>query len=205
MNPLTRLLAHRIAVLYTPQRLVALFLVALGFFWLFNFSSLPISNPALMKVSNGEGLLDVRPFYSAVEAYAALTQYGPAGRRMYLAFLAADFVFIPVYVLFFALLTTRTVRAVGGADSPWLPLNLLPVAVGIFDCIENLCIAAMLGVYPGNSFILGTLAGTATSCKWLLTVISVSVLISGGAILLRRRFGLLPCPAPQQGDNNPMP
>jgi len=39
------------------------------FFWLFNFSALPLSDPEMKRVSGGEGLLDLRFYYSAQEAF----------------------------------------------------------------------------------------------------------------------------------------
>jgi hypothetical protein len=116
---LVKRVSYRLERFYSTPLMLALLLAAFGFFWLFNFSPLPISNNELIKLSSSEGLLDVRPFYSAAEAYSALTHYGAAGREFYLRFLAADFIFIPVYSLGFGLLMARVVRAVCGAGSPW--------------------------------------------------------------------------------------
>jgi hypothetical protein len=114
---------------------------------------------------------------------------------LYLRFLAADFIFIPVYGIGFALLMTRTIRAVCGAASPWLSLNVFPLVIGLFDCTENICILGMLGVYPGSSLIISTLSGIATLCKRVLTWVAVLCLIYGGAVLMMQRFGLMQCAA----------
>jgi hypothetical protein len=185
--------SHRIEQLYSLPLMSALLLAAIGFFWLFNFSSLPISNPELMKVSGGEGLLDVRLFYSAKEAYIALSHYSPSGRKYYLGFLAADFIFISIYSLGFAFMMTRTIRGVCGNRSPWLLLNVLPFFIEFFDCLENSCILGMLLIYPDSSLILGTLSGIATVSKWILTMSAVLSLVYGGVILLTRRLGFNHC------------
>jgi hypothetical protein len=178
---------------YSTPWMLILLLVVLGFFWLFNFSPLPISNSEFIKLSGHEGLLDAMPFYSAQEAYGALTHYGATGRKLYLKFLAADFLFILVYSLAFALLMTRTVRAVCGEGASCLTLNVLPLGIGLFDCVENLCILGMLLVYPVNNTVLGTLSGAATLCKWLLTLAAISCLLCGSIVLLIRRLGSKPC------------
>jgi len=186
-KPLKKL-SHKIADLYTLRLMLFLLLFGAVFFWLFNFSAMPFSNPSLMKISGGIGLLDVMPFYSAHEAFAMLNQYGAQGRDLYLRFLVADFMFIPTYSLGFALLFTRTVRAKFRADDTWLRLNLLPLACGLFDCLENLCVLGMLFMYPGTSVALGTLAGLATLCKTVLTFVSLLCMGSLAMSLLIRRI-----------------
>jgi hypothetical protein len=178
--------------------MLILLLVSADFFWLFNFSSLPLSNPELVKLSGHDGLLDLMPYYSAQEAFTAITNYGAAGRKLYLRFLAADFVFIPIYSLAFALLMTRIIHAVSGKVGSRLPLNLLPFGIGLFDCAENLFIFGMLLVYPDNSAIFGTLSGMATSCKYLLTLTAVLCLAYGGVVLLTRRLSFRCCRVQRQ-------
>jgi hypothetical protein len=178
--------------------MLVLLLASVGFFWLFNFSALPLSNPELVKLSGHEGLLDLMPYYSAQEAFMALNHYGAAGRKLYMRFLAADFVFIPVYSLGFAFLMTRAVRAVCAEGTSWSWLNLLPLGIGVFDCVEDLIILAMLSLYPDTAVVLGTLSGIATLCKYLFTLLALLSLGYIGLILLARRFGFKPCAAHRQ-------
>ncbi len=174
---------------YTISLMLILFLFVFGFFWLFNFSRLPISNSEFIKLSGQEGLLDTMLFYSSQEAYTALTHYGEEGRRLYLGFLAADFIFIILYSITFSFLMTMAVFTVYGKESSWLRLNLLPLGIGFFDCVEDICILGMLGLYPLNSTVLGTISGSATACKWLLTLVVIFCLVYGGIIIFLRRFG----------------
>src|SRR5437762_2579499 len=109
-NPLTRW-SEFIAGLYSAPLTALLVLGALGFSWLFNYSSFPFANPELLKLSGGEGLLDLLPFYTAEKAFTALGHYGTAGRALYSRYLVADFIFMPFYSLGLALLVTRTVLA----------------------------------------------------------------------------------------------
>lgn len=193
-NPVKRV-SHWIALRYSTPFMLALLLAAAGFFWLFNFSTLPLSNPELKKLSGYEGLLDLMPFYTAREALTALNRYGTSGRELYLRFLAVDFIFIPIYGLGFAFLVTRTVRAVCNDGSIWIQLNVLPFSIGLFDCAENLCILVMLGLYPDTSEALGTLAGISTVCKHVLTLSVLLAVGYGGLILIVRQFGFPLCSA----------
>lgn len=183
-------LSRGIESLYSARVMLFLLLSATVFFWLFNFSHVSFSNPSLIKISGGKGLLDVMPFYSAQEAFSMLGRYGAEGRELYLKFLAADFIFIPVYSLGFALLFTRSVRARFSENNNWLWLNLLPLAIGFFDCLENLSILSMLLMYPETNLALGTFSGIATLCKTALTLISLLCLSYLGMSLLIRRLTL---------------
>lgn len=173
---------------YSKRLTWALLLASAGFVWLFNFSALPLSDPELIRVSGGQGLLDLMPYYTAQEAFAILGRYGAGGRELYLRFLAADFAFIPVYTLGLAFLMTRAVRAACPGGKSWLWLNLLPFGIGIFDDVEDFCILAMLGLYPGFSAPIGTLAGIATQGKNALTLLTVLTLFLLGRFLLGCRL-----------------
>jgi hypothetical protein len=96
---------------YSLSLMLILFLVVFGFFWLFNFSSFPISNPEFIKLSGHEGFLDTMLFYSAQEAFTAMSHDGEEGRKLYQVFLAADFLFIIFFSFAFSFLMTVTCPA----------------------------------------------------------------------------------------------
>jgi len=172
---------------YSPYRMFMLLAVTGGFFWLFNFSSLPlpISNPQLIKISGGEGLLDLKLFYTAQEAYHSMTQYGEQGRALYKRFLMADFVFACCYGLGFSMLFTRLIRVVHEAKSVWMKFNLLPLGIALADCTENIFILSMLNLYPEKFPLIGMLAGLATAGKHMLIFISLTFLfIETGRLLM---------------------
>jgi hypothetical protein len=180
---------------YSTPLMLVLLLASAGFFWLFNFSALPLSNPELVKLSGREGLLDLMPYYTAQQAFVILGHYGLAGRELYFRFLAADFVFIPVYSLAFAFLMTRALRALCAESNSWSWLNLLPLGIGILDGVEDLSILVMLSLYPDTAVVFGTLSGIATLCKYLLTLLALLSLGCIGLRLLMRRLGFKPCAA----------
>lgn len=175
---------------YSPYLLFALFMPVIGFFLLFNFSNfnMPISNPQLINISGGEGLLDLEFFYTAQEAYVSLTKYGEDGRALYKNFLAADFIFALCYGFGFSLLFTRVLRALDQSESRWMKFNLLPLAIALADYIENIFIFSMLNLYPQHTQVVGTLAGIATLSKHLLIFVSLLFLLSGTVVLLVRKI-----------------
>jgi len=171
---------------YSLRLMLVMLLATLGFFWLFNASSLPVSNPELIKISGQNGLLDLLPFYSANEALVAINNYGVTGRELYLRFIATDFLFIPIYSLGFAFLITVIVRSICSKTDFWVFMNMLPIGIGFFDCIENISIFKMLLTYPDTSLIIASIA---TLCKHILTIVTLLVLAYGGAVLLLYRVG----------------
>lgn len=184
-------LSREIANLYSTRLLLLMLLAVAAFFWLFNFSHVPFSNPSLMKVSGHDGFLDVMPFYSAQEAFSILGRYSAEGREIYLKFLAVDFIFIPVYSLGFALLFTCAIQSKFGKGDAKLWLNLLPLGIGLFDCLENICILGMLFIFPETNLALGTISGLATLCKNILMLMSLLCLGYLGIGLLIYRLNPL--------------
>lgn len=186
--PLKRM-SEWIARQYSLPLMLVLLLAAAWFFWQFNFSSLPVSNRALVKLSGHDGLLDLRLYYTAQEAFASLSHYGEAGRELYLKFLAVDFVFIPIYSLGLGFLMTWFVRATSSGQVRRLWLNLLPMGIGIFDATENVFILTMLCLYPGSNVVIGTLSGIATFLKYVLTLTTSLGLGYCVILLAMRRLG----------------
>lgn len=186
LNQLSSFIVRR----YSPLLMLALLVATSGFFWLFNFSnfSIPISNPQLVNISGGEGLLDLKFFYSAQEAYAILTQCGIEGRALYKRFLPADFIFLICYGFGFSLLFTRLSLTLHGPDSGWTKLNLLPLGIALADFAENILILLMLVMYPEKLPIVGTLAGYATLTKQFFTLVSLIILFVIIFQLLVRRL-----------------
>ena len=161
----------------TRRKIVPLLLLFAAYFWVFNFSTLPFSNPSLMAAGCGEGLLDIRPFYTAVEAHRALDCYGPAGRSIYQHFLLVDMSFVFIYGFGFALLLSSLLAALTTPESRWRLLNLLPLGIALADATENFALFALLAAYPGFPATLGELAGMATLFKNLLSVTALATLV----------------------------
>lgn len=172
----------------TWRIIIPMLLLFAGYFWVFNFSSLPFSNPALIAAGCGEGLLDLRPYYNASAAHQALDCYGNRGRAIYQRFLVADMSFVLIYGSGFTLLLSRLLASLTTPASRWRIANLLPLSVAIADAMENILLFTMLAAYPRFLPMLGDLAGLATLLKGVLTVASLATLVGCvGTLLWRRR------------------
>jgi hypothetical protein len=145
---------------------------------LFNFH--PAAVPALLKAGNGTPPLDIQLGYGPADIESLLTTYGTEGRQRYAAFLAVDLVYAVCYGLFLAGLLRLLLRPpVSRADSRWNDLCLLPLFAGAADCVENVSILILIGIYPTVPAPLAYLASTATLVKWTLAAIALlSILVA---------------------------
>ncbi len=181
-----RLLTHATRPLLT----VLLAICVLGF-WAFNLSHGPVSNLTLRQLSGGDGLLDLRPFYSADTAYVSLQHFGESGRALYLRFLGADLVFLLAYGLGLSMVLSRLLAAQTRDRSPWRLLGLLPLAIAMADLLEDGSIFAMLLAYPQPLPGIGTVAGIMTATKHGLTALTLACLLLALLrwLVLRRVLG----------------
>ena len=163
--------------------IVALLLASALFLWIFTAFELAPGAADHGAAGDAPGFLDLRWHYTAAEARQAMHDYGAAGRAEYRRFLAVDAFFPFVYGLAFALLLSRLARALFGEASPWLRLNLLPLATIVADCVENACLLWMLAGHPDFGDVAGTLGGYATTLKHL-TLLGVLLSLAGGGIAL---------------------
>ncbi len=139
---------------------------------------LPAGSARLRALSGGVGPLDVRPFYTPAQAYAALAAYGEAGRATYrTGALTADMAFPLAYALFLSLAVAWLCRRAGDPDVAcgW-PLYLVPLVAGALDVMENVSVAAMLWRYPKFSPALAWVAAAFTAMKWVAVALSLGAL-----------------------------
>ncbi len=178
----------RLLYRHAQWRLITpLFLLCLGYAWLFNFSAFPYANPALVAIGCGQGLLDVLPHYDAAQAYHAFECYGVAGRSLYQHYLMVDATFAACYGLCFSLVMSVLVRANRAGGSAWRWLALLPLAIALADGAENVLLYRLLAAYPQQLPTLAGLAGMATSSKWLLSGLTSLLMLLGLLRLAWRR------------------
>lgn len=178
-----------IARWYSTPVMICFLVLAFCLVWVFNFSSLPISNSELIKLSGGPGLLDLKFYYSGQEATTTLASYGEAGRAFYRNYLIFDFFFPVMYGFGLAWMLTLIARKAFGANSRWMQVNLLPVGIASADYVENLCILWMLTSFPDNNAWTGTLAGMATVTKHILAIGTLRCMAVGSGALVARRYG----------------
>lgn len=155
--------------------------------YIFNFSSLPISNPTIKSMSDGVGLLDLRLSYSALEARQAMQCYGSAGRAVYLDYLKFDVLFMISYGLGGAFFISRLLAKIPNGRGRLACLNLLPLAIVFFDAIEDSLLAYLLATYTDEPSKLGDLAGYTTSAKQCMVALTCLAIVWSLAANLKHR------------------
>jgi len=67
-------------------------------------------------------------------------------------------------------------------------LNIVPVGAGVFDLLENGCIAAMLTICPAKIAIIAWLSTVCTMGKWIFLGVSVLLTLVGILKAAMNRF-----------------
>jgi hypothetical protein len=165
-------------------------LILLALELLFNIAILPVAEARIKAGSGGVGPLDLRPGYSAAQAYAALTAYQDDGRTFYLLIeLTVDLIYPVIYSLFFSLTILYFLRRTPGQRPGLAALGLLPFGALLCDWAENAGIVTMLLTYPAQQPVVGLLTGLLTTCKWIFAGLSLLAVIYaiGSAVVARLR------------------
>lgn len=155
-----------------------------------DFVNLPLSVPRIREVSGtsctmGKCILDTHLFYTASQAHAVLAELTPAGRLVYLRFLArVDSLFPLVYSITLAVLLLVVFRKAFPAGHALYKWSLLPLAVAAFDYMEDASIITMLHRYPESAGWVASAAGYFTLAKSVLLDLTLLLLLLGAARLL---------------------
>jgi hypothetical protein len=138
---------------------LAVYAAALAFFMV----------PLQGLIINGSesGLIDLMPFFSKVDFYQALSDYGDAGRSAYLEFWYYDFLYPFVYmILMYTLmgLSFRRIDLLQDKGTYWMYIPLIAVLI---DFAENLSFLTIINAYPEQNLAFFWLAFLFSSLKWL--------------------------------------
>jgi hypothetical protein len=143
------------------------------------------SDPALA----GKVSLDALFFYTPETAFAAVASYGDAGRaRMIWIHLIWDFIFPVLYTLFLSLFMSWLFQRGFKPGSKLRKLNVLAIAGGSFDLLENIGIVTMILVYPAQPAVVAWLSTVFTMGKWSLGVVIILLLLIGLVKAAMNRF-----------------
>ena len=166
-------LTNRLGPLATRRNVLILLALEI----LMNAVVLPIAGARIQAFSGGVGPLDLRFAYTADQAFAALTAYGPTGREFYLLIeLTADVLYPIIYSLFFSLAILFFWERAGGRWPILARLALLPFVGLIADYLENAGLITLLLNYPAQLPTLALLTSLFTSIKWIMAGLSLVAL-----------------------------
>ena len=162
--------------------------IFLGLFLLFEIVILPVAGAKIQSYSGGLGPLDLTMGLSPADTYARLTAYTADGRAFYLLIeLTADILFPITYGLFFSLALALVFQRAFPAESAMQRLILVPLVGMLVDFLENVGIVLMLLLYPQELGPVAAITALVTVVKWLLTGLSMVLIIIGIVALIMQR------------------
>lgn len=139
---------------------------------------LPGQSAAAAAYSDGTGSPDTSLFYSSRDLYRMAEAYSQAGRQAYVrARFSFDLAFPLIYTFFLSVCTSWLLNRVLSADSRWRIMNLIPLAGMLFDFLENISAALVIGRYPLETPLVAFLTPIFTFIKWIFVGGSFALLI----------------------------
>jgi hypothetical protein len=138
--------------------------------------------PRVEKYANGMKLFDLSPGgYSYEYAKELLTKLGESGRDLYLYNqLPLDFLYPGLFAISCSLLLSWLFLKIKDPSSRLFYFCFVPVAVGVFDYIENILIIGLISGYPDISPGQVELSSLVTIAKSVLTTLFFIVLLIVG-------------------------
>ncbi|MCU6707444.1 hypothetical protein M6D81_01870 [Paenibacillus sp. J5C_2022] len=128
----------------------------------------------------GEGILDLRFHYTAVDVEQLLGAGGEAGREAYTLNQVIDMFFVICYATAYTALYIYSSTRIWRAGHMMRKLWFIPVLVGMADIVENISIFSLLSSYPALSDATAGLAVAFTMTKHILTVVFLGLLLIAG-------------------------
>ncbi len=152
-------------------------LAALVIFIVFTALALPTQAAEMARSTHGADSPDTSLLYTPGDLYQMAEAYGPEGRAAYIRIrFTFDLLWPVLYTFFLATSASWLLRRALPASSRLQRLNLVPVLGMLFDYLENICAALVMGRYPAHTPGIDVLAPVFTFLKWIF--------IGGSFILL---------------------
>jgi hypothetical protein len=131
-----------------------------------------IANPLVSKymdeVTDGAPSPDTFLGYNTSELFEMAHDYGQEGRDAYVLMrFTFDLVFPAIYLFFLVSAITRLLDKMPSGSKLRL-LNMLPFLAVIFDLLENIMTATVMGMYPKEAVFAASIAPYASVIKWVL-------------------------------------
>lgn len=142
----------------------------------------------LLDLAGARNALENRPGYTADEAYALMTAWGPSGRRNQVLFTATGDVLLPFATfLCSALALLYATRRLGSPAVLRTVLLALPAAYLLCDYLENIAIVTLVLDYPTRLDTLATVAERIGEAKNATAAAAVLAAVGALALGLVRR------------------
>jgi hypothetical protein len=159
-------------------------LVTLTVFAVFIGVILPDQAHKAERYSAGAGSPDTSFFYTPADLYRMAEAYGADGRSAYIrARFTFDTVWPLAYLFFLAASISWILNRILTEESRWRLLNLFPLTGTVFDYLENVSAALVMGRFPDQTPVVDLLAPLSTAVKWVFVNGSFLVLLAGLVLL----------------------
>jgi len=132
--------------------------------------------PVLKTVPGGDiTSLDSQVFYTPDQAFATVGSYGENAHYWIRIYLTWDLINPVMYALIFSIVISWLFQRSFTSQSVLRRFNILPLAAGLADLLENVSIVIMLSVYPARPVALA----------WASTIFTVTKMVFfAGSVLL---------------------
>jgi hypothetical protein len=161
--------------------------VSLAVFAVFIVVVLPDQAQKAGMYSGEAGSPDTSFFYTPADLYRMAEAYGAEGRAAYVhARFTFDVVWPLAYLFFLAASISWILNLILPQESRGRLLNLLPLAGAVFDYLENISAALVMGRYPSQTPVVDMLAPLFTAAKWIFINGSFLLLLAGLTIFAVR-------------------
>lgn len=148
--------------------------------------------PAVLFPTAGIGdskPLDLYLSYSPDQVYEYLGGLGAKGRIAYARMgLTTDLLFPVVYSLALTVALVMAARRVLPPGSRLQYLRFFPLLIVIADWCENLSLAVVIHAFPDQLDAIVTAASLFTSLKWTFLILTVTTLVTVGAMAVMRQI-----------------
>ena len=183
-------LRQRIDRIATPRNTLAVFLCLLPF----NLVFFPWRSKQLKAILGyPPRLFDTRLSYTPQEVHTLSESLGQAGRRLYAATeVTLDFAYPVLYTSLLSLVLALVWRKARPhwSGRTWLPL--VPYIGMAGDLTENVSLASLMTLFPGEPAWLTRFSNLASRVKWSAGLISFGMIVVGLGITIIKRFNRNP-------------
>jgi len=170
---------HKLSNWFYRVSSAPLLLVAILVFFFFMALVLPSMAGQLGAITGVDVSPDTSFIYSSADLYEMAEAYGEEGRAYYIYSRFTFDVVWPLAYMFFLVVTTSYLYRDHSTISSWKLVNLLPLAGGLFDFLENSAASLVMYRYPLETPVAANLAPVFTFIKWILVVLSFAALTIG--------------------------
>jgi len=153
---------------------------------------LPVLATLMGTISGDQASPDTLPYYTGATLWEMALAYGEQGRSGYIrSMVLLDTVWPLVYTAAFCVAISFFSNIGFAPGSRLKRINLIPLAAGLLDLLENLSVSLVMAAFPEAPGPLLHLAGLFTAAKWGAVLASSLALafatVRAGLSLARQR------------------